>query len=48
MKVITDVTWDGTYLKYKYRNLSFSKGLLTAYTNETTLTVDTPTVITWV
>ena len=41
-KVITDVIWDGTTLKYKSRYLSFDNGLLVDYSNETATTIDTP------
>ena len=45
--VVTDVVWNGTTLQKKTRSITVSNGLITNIGNETTGTVDTPTVVTW-
>ena len=46
-KVVTDVTWTGTKLQYKYQNWTFVNGVLVSRSSEATYDIDTPTVITW-
>ena len=40
--VVTDVTWNGTTLQKKTRQLTFKSGVLTTVGSETTSTIDTP------
>lgn len=47
LNVVTDVTWNGTTLQKKTRQLTISNGLITGVAGELTSTIDTPTVITW-
>ena len=47
MNIITDVVWNGTTLRKKYRTATFTNGVLTSIGSETTSTIDTPTVVTW-
>lgn len=46
-KVITEVTWNGTTLKYSSENWTFVNGVLVSRTTNNDTTVDTPTVVTW-
>ena len=41
IKCVTGVTWNGTKLQYKYRNLTFVNGVLVTLGNETTTDIDT-------
>lgn len=45
--VVTNVSWNGTTLQQTKRQLTFKNGALVTVGNETTTTIDTPTVITW-
>lgn len=45
--IVTDVTWNGTVLQKKTRQITISNGLITGIGNEKTSTIDTPTVVTW-
>ena len=47
VNMVTDVVWTGTVLQKKYRQLVFTNGVLTSVGSENTITVDTPTVVTW-
>lgn len=47
INVVTDVIWNGTVLQKKVRKITISNGLITNIGNETTGTIDTPTVVTW-
>lgn len=42
MQIVTDVTWNGTTLQKKTRNLTIKQGLITNIGTETTTTIDTP------
>lgn len=46
-KIVTDVTWTGTKLQYKYQNWTFVNGVLVDRSASQTQDIDTPTVITW-
>lgn len=43
--IVTDVTWNGTKLQYKYRNCTFTNGLITSIGSESTAVIDTPVTI---
>lgn len=45
--VVTNVSWNGTTLQQTKRQLTFKNGVLVTVGNESTTTIDTPTVITW-
>lgn len=45
--LVTNVVWNGTTLQKRTRQLTFENGVLVTVGNETTTTIDTPTVITW-
>ncbi len=45
--VATDIQWTGSVLKYTPVTLAFSNGLCESRTSGSSITIDTPTVITW-
>ena len=47
LTAVTDVTWNGTTLKYSSKQLQFVNGVLTQATTLADQTIDTPYQITW-
>jgi len=48
LTVVGEVTWNGSTLQYKYKEVTITKGIITSVpASYSTKTIDTPTVITW-